>query len=251
MSRDVTWRTAVGSRAVRVEDRASREMRMKNFAAIAVLVLVAVISVALVSCLIRQGHIKLNEGIEIITLVVLVLVTSWYAYSTHGIQRATADQAEASRKQAKISKQATEIALNATKNAVLPMIVVGSAGRSGTQTAPGVLHVKTATVSYSNIGSGPALNLRVWLSYAQEELGEHAGSTVKSMDALSAGKEGRFEWREEEESPPLPGQSHGYDVVAEYTDIYGREFRSRLNLLSANQRDFSFGHVPEGQDSAE
>ena len=49
-----------------------------------------------------------------------------------------------------------------------------------------------------------------------------------------------------EESLPLPGQSaYGYDVVAEYTDIYRRRFRSTLFLLPANQRDFDFGQVPE------
>ena len=217
---------------------------MKNLAAIAILVSVAAIGIPLVGCLTQQGLLTLSEGIEIVTLGVLILVTSWYAYSTYGIQRATADQVATIREQAEISREATEIALNATKNSVLPIVRVSAAGTSGTQIAPG--NVEAATIEYENIGKGPALNLEVWLRYNDREgLGDCAGSTKKRRNVLAAGEEGRCYWLKAEESLPLPGQEYGYDVVAEYTDIYRRRFRSTLFLLPANQRDFDFGQVPE------
>ena len=123
--------------------------------------------------------------------------------------------------------------------------MVGPAGTSGTLIELGNVHVETASVSYRNIGKGPALNLKVWLRYAREEFGDCAGSTIKHTDALGAGEEGQFGWRLEEESLPLPGRSYGYDVVAEYTDVYRRKFSSTLFLLPADQRDFSFRQVPE------
>ena len=216
---------------------------MKNLAAIAILVSVAAIGISLVVCLMQQDLLTLSEGIEIITLGGLILVTSWYAYSTYGIQRATADQVATTREQAEISRQATEIALNATKNSVLPIVRVGAAGTRGTQ---GNVHVEAASIDYKNIGKGPALNLEVWLKYNDPKgLGDGAGSTKKRIDVLAAGEEGRCEWRLAEESLPLPGQSYGYDVVAEYTDIYRRSFRSTLFLLPANQSDFSFRQVLE------
>ncbi len=219
---------------------------MKNLAAIAILVSVAAIGISLVGCLTQQGLLTLSEGIEIITLGGLILVTSWYSYSTYGIQRATADQVATTREQAEISREATEIALNATKNSVLPIVRVGAAGRRGTQIAPGNLHVEEASINYKNIGKGPALNLEVWLRYNDlEGLGDCAGSTKKRTNVLAAGEEGRCEWRLAEESLPLPGQSDLYDVVAEYTDIYRRRFRSTLFLNPANQIDFSFRQVPE------
>ena len=217
---------------------------MKNLVVIAILVSTAVIGISLVVCLTQQGLLTLSEGIQIITLGGLILVTIWYAYSTYGIQRATADQVATTREQAEISRQATEIALNDTKNAVLPIVKVGAAGISGTQNEPGNVHVRAASVSYKNIGKGPALNLEVWLSYSDpEEFGDGAGSTKKRSDVLAAGEEGRCEWRLAEESLPLPSQSYGYDVVAEYTDIYRRKFRSTLFLLPAQQREFSFRQV--------
>ena len=216
---------------------------MKNLAVIALLLSIAAIGIFLIGCLAQQGLLTLGEGIEVITLGGLILVTSWYAYSTYRIQRATADQVAATQEQAEISRQATEIALNATKNAVLPIVMVGQHGTSHT----GGVTVDTS-VSYKNVGKGPALNLEVRLSYDAKQFGVGAGTTIKRDDVLGAGEERRCKWHSDEESLPLPAQSYGYDVVAEYTDIYRRKFRSTLFLLSANQRDFSFRQVPEIED---
>ena len=227
---------------------------MKNLAVVTTLVTIAAIGVALVTCLTLQGLLTLNEGIEIVTLGGLILVTSWYAYSTYGIQRSAADQVAATWEQAETSRRATEIALSATKNAVLPIVSVGSPGISGTQVAPGVVCAETVQIGYKNIGRGPALNLKVWLSYDSEEFGDYAGSTVKHIDVLGAGQGGRCEWRSAEESLPLPNQTHGYDVIAEFTDIYGRKFRSTLLLINPYDREFSFGQVSEkrnGTDQSE
>ena len=95
--------------------------------------------------------------------------------------------------------------------------------------------------------------LRVWLSYVPERVGDLAGSTVKSADALGVGQEVWFEWRSSDESLPLPDQNEDYDVVAEYMDIYGQTFRSKVVLLRAGQSDFSFTPVRnvEGQKESD
>ena len=126
--------------------------------------------------------------------------------------------------------------------------MVGQPGTGGTQISPGNIRLETAKVSYKNVGKGPALNLEVRLSYDAEQSGDGAGSTIKRADVLGAGEEGRFVWHLDEESLPLPAQSDEYNVVAEYTDIYRRRFRSTLFLLRADQRDFSFLQVPESEE---
>ena len=78
---------------------------MKDVAVIVILVTIAAVGIFLVWCLTQQGLLTLSEGIEIITLGGLILVTSWYAYSTKGIQRATADQVAATREQAEVSSK--------------------------------------------------------------------------------------------------------------------------------------------------
>ncbi len=89
------------------------------------------------------------------------------------------------------------------------------------------------------------MNLRVWLKYSSEEFGDDAGSTTCQIYALGSGEEGQYEWKSTQESLPLPEQSFGFDVIAEYADIYRRKFRSTLFLISAYERDFSFIEVME------
>ena len=216
---------------------------MRRCGLVVILVAAVVLDIVSLSYLKWQEYITLSEGIEINILGVLVVVTIWYAKSTKGIQKATADQVAATREQAEISRKATEIALNNTQNAVLPIVRVAPDGGIQTQLESGEVYVKTAGVKYGNIGKGPALNLRVRLRYDQEEC-----SYIKCSDALGVGEEGTFEWSSEEEVLPLPAGSDEYDVVAEYTDVYRREFISTLFLLPGGQRVFSFRQVPEVEE---
>ena len=52
-----------------------------------------------------------SDTIQILTLVVLVIVTAWYAFSTHRINSATSKQAAAITEQARISGEALRVAL--------------------------------------------------------------------------------------------------------------------------------------------
>ena len=216
---------------------------MRRCGLVVILVAVLVFDIVSLSYLKWQEHITLSEGIEINILGVLVVVTIWYAKSTKGIQKATADQVAATREQAEISRKATEIALNNTQNAVLPIVRVAPDGGSMTPTGRGIFYVIKAGVRYSNIGKGPALNLKVWLRNMEEET-----SSIRHTDALGVGEEGRFEWSSEEDNLPVLGVSDEYDVVAEYTDVYRREFSSTSFFLSTGQREFSFRQVPEVEE---
>ena len=222
--------------------------RMKRYADFAILISIAALGIALLYCLTSQGHLRLSESIEISILGVLILVTGWYAYSTKCIQRATADQVAATREQAEISRQATEIALNATKNAVMPIVMVAFDGGSETNSETGKVFVKTTGVEYRNIGKGPALNLRVWLEYFDDESGDPVRSHNKYTDVLAVKEKGRFDWHFVEENLPRPGKACGYEVFAEYTDVYKQMFRSCSNWLPGMQSEFSFGRAPEVEE---
>ena len=214
---------------------------MKSIADILILALVAAIGIAAIVCLVRQGILTPSEGIEVGTLGTLILVTAWYAYSTHRIQGAARDQAE-------ISKRATEIALNTARNAVLPIVSLGGPGTSGTTTDNGAVQVNSVSVSYSNIGEGPALNLKVWLSYPFELDGVGSKSSAKPRSVLGVGEDGQFLWQSSD-GEQLPSSTDEYDIVAEYTDIYRRPFRSTLfrtrGAYGRFETEFSFIQVPE------
>ena len=186
-----------------------------------------------------------GDAIQITALAVLVIVTVWYAFSTHRIQEETAKQVSAAREQTEMSRQAVEIALNAEKNSVVPIVKLTVPGMSGTVIGPGKVRSESVRAHYSNIGKGPALNLRVWLRYDPKEFGPEARSNVKLADALGAASGGSFEWHLREESLPLPSNQYsGYDIVALYMDIYGQGFRSELTLINERDREFSFGRIP-------
>ena len=221
---------------------------MKRHGFVVILGAIAALGIALLSYLEWQGHLTLSESIEISILGVLILVTSWYANSTKGIQKATADQAAATREQAEISRKATEIALDAAKNAVMPIVKVAFDGGSETTSETGKVCVKSMGVAFRNIGKGPALNLRVWLEYFDDESGDPVRSHNKYIDVLAVKENGRFDWRFVEENLSRPGKAYGYEVFAEYKDVYKQMFRSCSNWLPGMQSEFSFGRVPEVED---
>ena len=224
---------------------------MKGYGFVAILVAIAVLGIASLVCLTWYGPLDLSESIEIGILVVLILVTISYAYSTKGIQNATTDQVTATREQAEISRQATEIALNAAKNAVLPIVMLVLDGGSMTRLETGEFHVKSTGVRFMNIGKGPALNIKVWLEYVDDEFGDPTRSHTKHTTVLAIEKEAHFFWIFEEENLAPPGQAYGYKVFAEYTDVYEQNFRSCLIWLPETPSEFFFGRAPEVEDPIE
>ena len=177
-----------------------------------------------------------SDSIQIITLIVLVLVIIWYAVSTSRIYRATTEQVAAIQEQTEISSKAVEIALNAEKNAVVPIVALGKPGISGSQ-----ISASTFSIYYKNVGKGPALNLKIWLEYWAKELGDGARSNIKYTEILGEGANGTFEWHSSDESLPLPDKASECDIAAKYTDIYGQRFCSKLTLCNEYDREFSFG----------
>ncbi len=134
----------------------------------------------------------------------LVIVTALYGWHT--------------RQMAKANTKAAEIAMNSEQNAVIPILKITIAPTIG----------KNLRVSYENIGKGPALNLQCWLSH--EEL-----PALKSMDnrqnncAVGAGDGGIFVW---DTGAGLPDRHLGFDIIAQYDDIFRRSFESRLEYVA-------------------
>ena len=215
-----------------------------------VVVLLGLLSVIGVAALLQYTKPDLlmpSDTIQIITLAVLVIVTIWYAISTHRIQEETKRQASAVREQTEISRQAVEIALNTAKNSVLPIVNLSSPVKSlgPTSVFPKADASINLRVHYKNIGKGPALNLRAWLRYDPEAFGEGARSEIGNAYALGAGEEGNFVWSSSTETLPLLSTLSGFDIVAEYEDIYRRKFRTTMFLINEFKTELSFTHMDE------
>ena len=176
-----------------------------------------------------------SDTIQILTLVVLVIVTAWYAFSTHRINSATSKQAAAITEQARISGEALRVALNAEKNADLPILKI--------RDSQSVDNIRT---EISNLGRGPALNVRIWLEFHSRHLRKDVKSSVGSLHVIGAGENAEWPWANKSELTELPlSCSSSYRVVAEYTDIYGRKFRSTFRRRGPSSGQFDFCRVDE------
>ena len=157
-----------------------------------------------------------SDTIQTITFVVLVIVTGYYAWSTHKIYK---------------------VASNAERNAVFPIVSI----------AAEVTNLDHIVISYENIGRGPALNLRIWLEREGEDQFWYLKSEAKKNEgfraAVGVSRKGRREWDNSEE--PLPTLSSGFDIVAEYTDVFGQGFESKLVIVDSNDQEFFFGKKKE------
>ncbi len=196
--------------------------------AILFLLSIAALGIAVAVYLVLTDELSPREGLESVTLGVLVFVTGVYAFSTYKIQEATADQAEATRKQIEISREAVHAALDAERNAVRPIILLEdwkAFGRNGV--------AESVTVAYRNVGRGSALGLQVWLDYYPEgKLVSGAGTILH----FGAGDRGECEWERGEEMQYLPTSLEEFDVVAGYADFYGQEFTSILTYDASENR---------------
>ena len=157
-----------------------------------------------------------SDTIQIMTLVVLVIVTVSYARSTRKIY---------------------EVALNSERNAVYPIVNL-----TAEETRQDYIRV-----SFQNIGRGPALNIRMWLEldydqqFAYLNSEEMKGRSFRA--ALGVGQQGQLEWSNSE--GPLPTRTSGIDVVAEYTDVFRQRFQSKLVIVNVYDQGFHFGKISE------
>lgn len=156
-----------------------------------------------------------SDTIQISALVVLVIVTLSYAISTRKIY---------------------EVALNSEMNAVVPILRLEAQ----------IIDPQQIRVTCHNVGKGPALNLRMWLEAADDQFLYLKAAHMKSRAfraAVAADEGGPYTWNDDE--GPLPDRSSGFDIVAEYSDVYRRSFVSKLVVINHEDQELSFGRAKE------
>ena len=159
-----------------------------------------------------------SDTIQSITLILLVVVTISYAKSTHKIHN---------------------VALIAEKNAVAPLIKL--------KLNPVTTSLYILQVAYENIGRGPALNLKIWLDVDGELFSYLKSDIEKSKSyhtAVGVGESEIHNWIGDGNSTPpryLPDANSGFDIVAEYSDVFGQDFESRLAIINQYDQEFCYG----------
>ena len=156
------------------------------------------------------GHLTLSESIQVGTLVVLVLITVWYADSTA--------------KQVTATEKAVQVAQDAQRDGVMPIVELTA------------LHGKKVQVTLRNLGTGPALNFRVWAKLRSEDGGVEATSGCSIGEAIGVGQKVCRTLDFSESHLDFGNRGDDLELVAEYTDIHKQGFRSTLR-----RRKLSYG----------
>ena len=176
--------------------------------------LAAVMSLVLLT---YYGHLTLSEAIQVGTLMVLILITVWYADSTA--------------RQVNASEKAVQVALDAQRDAVKPIVeltLVTSGNR--------------IPIELRNLGRGPALNFRVCAKLRSKDGSVEATSRCSVGEAIGAGQKIDRILVFSELDLDFGNRGDDLEVVAEYTDIHGQGFRSTLH-----RRVLSFGRQGDAQ----
>ena len=98
------------------------------------------------------------------------------------------------------------------------------------------LHGKKVQVTLRNLGTGPALNFRVWAKLRSEDGGAEATSGCSIGEAIGAGQKVCRTLDFSESHLDFGNRGDDLEVVAEYTDIHKQGFRSTLR-----RRKLSYG----------
>ena len=190
---------------------------------------VEIVGLGLVMCVIlvligftTRALLAPSDSIQIVTLVILVVVTFSYAESTRRIQRTAIEEVEATRQQAEESRRAVEVALTAEKNAMLPIVEVRVL-----VPIPGGFKVVCR-----NVGNGPALNLMVLANYSLPDREDYETFASASVSVLPVKD---FE-TPEMNVPKMPEGTLDIEwrfcLEGHYVDIYGRPCRSTMNITT-------------------
>lgn len=163
----------------------------------------------------------LAQGIQILIMFGLLLVTAQYAKSA-------AEQAGASRKMAKETSEAKFASLQ-------PIVVMGrtiayGVVRDAREIAPQTT-IRDRTWLY-NVGPGPALNLRFSL---KEPNRKNPSGTFSGGELRALGPGEAYELVIESVIGQKRLSSH--DLVVEYEDVFGRKWRSGLELNYTQGQD--------------
>ena len=149
----------------------------------------------------------LADGLQILLMYTLVLVTAQYATSTHRIAKETAEARFAS---------------------LQPIIVMGRTIAYGVIQDVRQISEQTTigdrTFLY-NVGTGPALNLRFYL---KEPSRRNPSGTFSGKELKALSPEEGYELNIENAFGQRRLSSH--DLVVEYEDVFGRKWCSGLEL---------------------
>ncbi len=192
-----------------------------------VLAILAVVVFVFLIPITNLDDLTTSDLTQIGTLMVLVVVTVSYAASTHRIEHASKEQVEATRRQTEVSRDAIKIALDSQKDAAMPIL----------EPSPQrwTLRGNTISVPYTNVGRGPALNLIVCVNYeSQDRRQSITGTCDEPIPVLSVESVCTLHVKVPvSDAPTLPKEPvPGFRMVAQYSDIFGREFRFTINETS-------------------
>lgn len=171
---------------------------------------------------------------SILVLVVLVLVTRYYARETERIAKATDEQAKVG------SEMAREMSLSRQDESrpvldlhKIPQDAFGT-GPEAMQEAMGQLRTEVYVwCTLKNIGKGPAMNIKA-------QIEQDIGSAEEVLGTLSLGDE-------EERKPFTIRKANGeYYLEVHYQDVYGRTFFSR-RAVTFDQGDPRVGALETGE----
>ena len=175
-----------------------------------------------------------SDLVQVGTLMVLVIVTVSYAASTHRIEHASKEQAEAAHAQAEESRRAVEIALRSERNAVIPIVRLEGHGP---------YYSSHATASLRNVGKGPALGLRISAIVKPDSNGDRVGSDLVGIPVFEVGRNDEVQVPFSEAHGPIVRRWEECKLVASYRDIYGQYFRSTFTLTRSGGFKFDYDRL--------
>ena len=155
-----------------------------------------------------------------ITTFALVIVTGIYGWHTRQLAKSTSTQATE-------SERSRQISYNSMLNTYAPIIKIIAKELWG----GGI------EVNYKNVGPGPALNMICWINH--EKFPHLSSDTNKKIETVVGTKEEGTYFGDV--NLKLSNFSSGFDVIAEYKDIYGRDFISRLEIINKQDRSLQYG----------
>ncbi len=205
-----------------------------------------------------KGEITTSEALRLVTLGALVVITAFYAVRTSAIASASARQAENMQELVKGTDaqlmSSLKLALAAQDQAVATQALASQTERQVTSTRrlaknaerqlqsalrpilrfkDNVTLAEEMKLEVSNLGSGPAINIKCWVEVAVRKGGvirknSSDGSVTFQTKVLPAGGDNRSAgirvWQCR--LTPVPPNAESVSYVAVYQDVYHNYFRS-------------------------
>lgn len=157
----------------------------------------------------------LSEAFGASLTAALVYATAYYAFLT-------SEAVRAARQSATITNRQAEIILNAEFNAMAPVIKLEAAGR------------KKITVSYENVGRGPALNFRCWI---EDEEHPELRAKMISRTAIARDEKDSFVF-----DTRIPGYEFGIGYLkTAYDSVFMKPYESCLFFTGNEPPHLEYG----------